>query len=200
LPERNRRLVRILSAAVLMTLAVAPGAWSQSIDSTIEATADPNDTLADPRWDGQWLAEGTLFQISVNVADGMLMVEAVESLGFTWTSEPGEVNGSVARIPVSYAGVNGIVQAELVDATTAVAFAASCLPEFMVVCTLARNQQAVFRKVAGPGDRGLDDQDLNEQDLNEQDLNDQDLNDQNLDLGNAAHYLVDDTVLDGFFH
>lgn len=106
----------------------------------------------DASWNGQWQAEGTLFQISVEVSNGVMTVAEVESLGFTWTSEPGEVSGSVARIPVSYAGVSGIVQAELVNATTAVAIAASCMPEFMVVCTLARNQQAVFRKVSETGE------------------------------------------------
>ncbi|MFN3162755.1 MAG: hypothetical protein ACE37N_04580 [Pseudohongiellaceae bacterium] len=105
----------------------------------------------DSRWNGQWLAEGTLFQISVTVSNGVMTVGEVESLGFVWDSEAGEVDGNLATIPVSYAGVSGIVQAELVDATTAVAVAASCMPEFMVVCTLARNQQAVFRKVSEPG-------------------------------------------------
>lgn len=106
----------------------------------------------DAAWNGQWQAEGSLFQISVKVSDGVMTVAEVESLGFVWTSEPGEVSGNVARIPVNYGGVSGIVQAELVNANTAVATAASCLPEFMVVCALARNQQAVFRKVGEPGE------------------------------------------------
>jgi hypothetical protein len=106
----------------------------------------------DARWNGRWLAEGTLFEISVTVDNGVMTVAEVESLGFTWSSEPGEVTGRVARIPVSYAGVTGIVEAELRDDTTAVAVAASCMPEFMVVCALARNQQAVFRKISEPSE------------------------------------------------
>ncbi|GAB5499803.1 MAG: hypothetical protein PsegKO_21140 [Pseudohongiellaceae bacterium] len=115
------------------------------------ATHAQAERSTDSRWNGQWLAEGTLFQISVTVNDGVMTVGEIESLGFVWDSQAGEVNGNVATIPVSYAGVSGIVQAELVDATTAVAVAASCMPEFMVVCTLTRNQQAVFRKVSEPG-------------------------------------------------
>ena len=49
---------------------------------------------------------------------------------------------------VEYAGVTGKIRAELVDPNTAVAFAASCLPDFMVVCMLSKDRQAVFRKVS----------------------------------------------------
>jgi hypothetical protein len=99
------------------------------------------------RWEGQWIAEGTLFQIQVAVNGGKLQVSEVESLGFVWLAEPGEIKGNIARIPIEYAGVNGIIEAELLDANTAVAHAASCLPDFMVVCALARDRQAIFRKL-----------------------------------------------------
>lgn len=118
-----------------------------ALSASTLAHAQPDQEPADSRWEGQWRAEGTLFEIRVNVTDGVMSVGEVESLGFVWTSEAGEVTGNVATIPVSYGGVSGIVQAELVDATTAVAVAASCMPEYMVVCALARNQQAVFRKI-----------------------------------------------------
>ena len=126
-----------LSAIVLLLLALS---------ATAATHAQSDQAPADSRWEGQWRAEGTLFEIRVNVTDGVMTVGEVESLGFVWTSEAGEVTGNIARIPVSYGGVSGIVQAELVDASTAVAVAASCMPEYMVVCALARNQQAVFRK------------------------------------------------------
>jgi len=98
-------------------------------------------------WNGQWLAEGTLFRIEVTVDAELIEIAEVESLGFVWSSQSGEIDGNVANIPVSYGGVSGIIQAQLIDASTAVAFAASCEPEFMVVCVLAKDRQAIFRKV-----------------------------------------------------
>lgn len=100
-------------------------------------------------WNGEWLAEGTLFQVRVSVEDNEVKVSQVESLGFVWTSNAGELEDNIARIPVTYAGVNGIVEVELLDSETAVARAASCMPEFMVVCTLAAGREALFRKVSG---------------------------------------------------
>ena len=108
-------------------------------------SAQPTQDLS---WEGEWVAEGTLFRIAVTVEDGMMTVNQIESMGFVWSSEPGEVEGNVARVPIQYAGVTGVVQAELMDATTAIAFAASCVPEFMVVCALAKDRQAVFKRVS----------------------------------------------------
>lgn len=101
----------------------------------------------DPAWNGEWQAEGTLFRIRVTVTGTNADIEQLESLGFEWTSEAGEITGNILRVPVVYAGVSGIVQAELVDDSTAVAIAATCVPEFMVVCALAKDRQAIFRKV-----------------------------------------------------
>lgn len=98
-------------------------------------------------WDGQWIAEGTLFQVRVEVRDQVMTLAEVESLGFVWSSEPGTVEGDIARVPVQYAGVTGVVQVERIDAETAVAHAASCKPDFMVICVLAEGRQAVFKKV-----------------------------------------------------
>ena len=98
-------------------------------------------------WNGVWNAEGTLFTIGVKVEGNVMEVEQVESLGFVWTSKQGSIEGNAVRVEIEYAGVVGIVQAELIDANTAIAFTASCLPEFMVVCALAKDRQAVFRRV-----------------------------------------------------
>lgn len=98
-------------------------------------------------WDGTWLVEGTLFSIAVKVEDEKLKIEQVESLGFEWTSEDGEIDGNIVRVAIEYAGVTGTIQAELIDANTAVAFAATCLPDFMVVCMLSKDRQAIFRRV-----------------------------------------------------
>lgn len=102
-------------------------------------------------WEGEWIVEGTLFRIAVAVENDELVVTQIESLGFLWTSENGEIDGNVVRVAVEYAGVTGTIQAELIDPNTAVAFAASCLPDFMVVCMLSKDRQAVFRKVSDSG-------------------------------------------------
>jgi hypothetical protein len=84
----------------------------------------------------------------VVVENNLMQVTQIESMGQIWTNEDGEVDGNVVRVKVDYAGASGIIRAELVDSETAVAFAASCLPEFMVVCALSKDRQAVFRKVS----------------------------------------------------
>ena len=56
--------------------------------------------------------------------------------------------GSILEIEVDYAGVSGVIRARLEDANTAIVFARTCMPDFMVVCALARNRQATFRKVS----------------------------------------------------
>lgn len=94
-----------------------------------------------------WIAEGTLFRIGILVEDGAMKVTQIESLGFEWTNEDGEIQGNIATVEVDYAGVKGTVQAELIDENTAIAFTASCMPDFMVMCVLSKDRQAIFRKV-----------------------------------------------------
>jgi hypothetical protein len=101
-------------------------------------------------WEGEWLAEGTLFRIGVKVEDGILKVSQLESMGQVWSNEDGQIDGNVAKVQVDYAGATGIIQAELINADTAVLFAANCQPDFMVVCVLSKDRQAVFRKVNSP--------------------------------------------------
>ena len=98
-------------------------------------------------WDGEWIAEGTLFQIGVTVENNTMKVVQIESMGQLWSNQDGSIEGNIARVEVEYAGAKGIIQAELIDDSTAVAFAASCLPDFMVVCVLAKDRQAIFKKV-----------------------------------------------------
>lgn len=106
--------------------------------------------LSQTDWEGEWLAEGTLFRIGVKVEDGILKVSQLESMGQVWSNEDGQIDGNVANVQVDYAGATGIIQAELINADTAVLFAASCQPDFMVVCVLSKDRQAVFRKVNSP--------------------------------------------------
>jgi len=103
-------------------------------------------------WDGVWIVDGTLFSIAVAIDGEELKVRQVESLGFEWSNQDGKVDGNVVTVAIEYAGVTGTIQAELVDATTAVAFAKTCLPDFMVVCMLSKDRQAVFRKVIETAD------------------------------------------------
>jgi len=98
-------------------------------------------------WDGTWVVEGTLFSINVAIENEIFKVQQVESLGFEWTSKNGRVIGNIVTIEIEYAGVTGSIQAELLDPNSAVAFALTCLPDFMVVCLLSKDRQAVFRKV-----------------------------------------------------
>jgi hypothetical protein len=110
------------------------------------ANANAQEDLS-AHWDGTWVVEGTLFSIAVTVENEEFRVRQLESLGFEWTSNNGTLDGNVVTVEIEYAGVAGTIQAELVDPNTAVAFAATCLPDFRVVCMLSKGRQAVFRKI-----------------------------------------------------
>ena len=110
------------------------------------ANANAQEDLS-AHWGGIWVAEGTLFSITVTIENEVFKVGQVESLGFEWTSENGKVDGNIVTVEIEYAGVTGTVQAELLSPNSAVAFAVTCLPDFMVVCLLSKDRQAVFRKV-----------------------------------------------------
>ncbi len=105
--------------------------------------------IANADWEGEWLAEGTLFRIGVTADNGLLKITQIESMGQIWSSGDGKIDGNIARVEVEYAGAAGVIRAELLDAKTAVLSAASCQPEFMAVCALSQGRQAIFRKVAG---------------------------------------------------
>tara|TARA_B100000579_G_scaffold216160_1_gene176744 strand:+ start:369 stop:767 length:399 start_codon:yes stop_codon:yes gene_type:complete len=98
-------------------------------------------------WNGEWMAEGTTFRVRLEVEGSRLIVHQIESMGFDWTNEIGHLEGNIATISVEYAGVKGIIQAEFFDDTTASVSAASCIPDFMVICLLAKDQKAIFKKI-----------------------------------------------------
>jgi hypothetical protein len=102
------------------------------------------DEFSAAAWNGTWLAQGTLFSVAVTVREGEFRVDEVQSLGFVWTSQTGNVNGSEATVQVSYAGATATLLARLTSDGIAVVEAATCAPEFMVVCALAKGQQATF--------------------------------------------------------
>ena len=102
-------------------------------------------------WNGEWIAEGTLFRVAVTVQDNVLELAEVQSLGFVWSAQPGTISGNQATIQAQYAGATALLQVNLLEADRAVVEAASCTPEFLVVCVLAKGQQAVFiRSPAAP--------------------------------------------------
>ena len=117
-----------------------------SISFALFANANAQEDLS-AHWGGIWVAEGTLFSITVTIENEEFKVGQVESLGFEWTSENGKIDGNIVTVQIEYAGVSGTIQAELMSPNTAVAFAATCLPDFMVVCMLSKDRLAVFRKI-----------------------------------------------------
>ena len=102
------------------------------------------------QWSGNWIADGTFFQIEISVKNNVMVVNQVESLGFIWTNQNGEVDGKIAQVEVEYAGATGIVIAELIEPDMAIVTASTCVPDFMVVCALTKGRQAIFRKVEEP--------------------------------------------------
>jgi hypothetical protein len=114
-------------------------------------TGQAQDTLAED-WVGEWVADGTLFQIRVDVVDNVLKVTQIESMGFEWSSEDAELQGNAVEVAVDYqtGGVSGIIRAELLNKTTGVLSVKTCTPDFMVSCALSKGRQAIFRKVSLP--------------------------------------------------
>ena len=102
-------------------------------------------------WNGEWIAEGTLFRIGVMREGNLLKITQLESLGFEWISGDALVVGpNKAEVFVDYVtgGVKGIIDAELLNANTGVLRVRNCAPDFMVSCFLAKGRQAIFRKLA----------------------------------------------------
>ena len=102
----------------------------------------------DGAWGGVWAAQDSPFVIKVTRSGNQFMVESIESMGLEWVARNGIINGDSATIDVEYQGVYGRVLVQLMDATTAVARAMSCQPDYHVICALVRNQQAQFNKQA----------------------------------------------------
>tara|TARA_B100000378_G_C17996048_1_gene395529 strand:- start:91 stop:486 length:396 start_codon:yes stop_codon:yes gene_type:complete len=102
------------------------------------------------QWSGNWIADGTFFQIEISVENNTMRVIQVESLGLIWTNQDGKVDGKMAQIEVEYSGATGIIKAELIEPNMAIVTASTCIPEFMVVCALSKGRRAVFRKVVDP--------------------------------------------------
>lgn len=108
----------------------------------VQAQPGPSD------WNGEWLADGSQFRLRVSVEDDEITVSEVESLGFIWSAEPGVVDEQFAYVAVAYAGVEGVIEVEWLGPGRALARAASCGPEYMLICNLVAGQQALFLRVS----------------------------------------------------
>jgi len=97
-------------------------------------------------WNGEWLAEGTDFRLRVIPQGNLFLVEPVFPLGLNWKAGHGTINGSTGTIHVEYEGVTAKVMVQLTDSSSAIVRSMSCQPDYHVICTLVRNQQARFIK------------------------------------------------------
>ena len=135
--------MRKLKSLAFVLVAFGATCWSgPSPGQTAFRTGNPAD------WIGTWVAEGTLFTIEVTIDEQEFRVSEVQSLGFVWSAQGGTVDGEQASIEVRYAGATARVLARLAGDGLAVVEASTCTPEFMVVCALVRDRQAVFVRTA----------------------------------------------------
>jgi hypothetical protein len=110
-----------------------------------DSTANPN-SFDSSAWYGEWQAENTTFVLRVLPENNRFVIEAVQPLGLGWTSSNGIINGNSGTINVEYQGVTALVMVQLVTHSSAIVRSMSCQPDYHVVCTLVRNQQALFVK------------------------------------------------------
>jgi hypothetical protein len=103
--------------------------------------------LSKQAWEGNWITEGSLFEVGIEIENSVMTISQVESMGFVWTSKSAKVEGSIATVEIEYGGVTGVAQAELVSEDTTVVFPLSCEPNYMVICLLTKDQRVIFRKI-----------------------------------------------------
>ena len=97
-------------------------------------------------WEGRWVADGSLFEVRIEVENSVMTISQIESMGFVWQSKSAKVAGNIATVEVEYIGVTGVAQAQVISEDTAVVSALSCKPNYMVICLLTKDQQLIFRK------------------------------------------------------
>jgi hypothetical protein len=110
------------------------------------ATALADDLHQPHHWLGEWLAEGTDFRLRVIPQGNRFQVEPVFPLGLNWKAGLGTINGTSGTIHVEYEGVTAQVMVQLTEPGSAIVRSMSCQPDYHVICTLVRNQQARFIK------------------------------------------------------
>lgn len=112
------------------------------------ATSAKADELTDPNtWHGEWQAENTDFSVLVLPSGESFRLEPLRPAGIEWQAGEGMINGSSGTVEVRYQGVVAQVMVQLTSPETAIVRSMSCQPDYHVVCTLVRNQQARFVKL-----------------------------------------------------
>lgn len=106
------------------------------------------DELSDPdTWHGEWQAQDTDFTLLVLPSGMNFRLEPLRPAGIEWQAGEGLINGSSGTVEVRYQGVVAQVMVQLTSPETAIVRSMSCQPDYHVVCTLVRNQQARFVKL-----------------------------------------------------
>lgn len=112
--------------------------------ATSPASAQP---AAESVWQGEWQVEETTFTLRVSTEGNRFFIEPVRPLGLEWTTSNGIIDGNNGTIQVEYQGVSAQVMVQLITDTSAIVRSMSCQPDYHVICTLVRNQQALFVKL-----------------------------------------------------
>lgn len=105
---------------------------------------------SDGLWNGHWIADAFPIAVRTRASESSLSIEPVRPDGQQWRVTGGRIERRTATVQARYRDVVATIRIRLRDEDTAIVSAESCEPEFHVICTLARNQQALFRR-AEPG-------------------------------------------------
>lgn len=118
------------------------------IATTTQFSAAQADELTDPdTWHGEWQAENTDFTLLVLPSGTNFRLEPLRPAGIEWQAGEGMITGSSGTVEVRYQGVVAQVMVQLTSPQSAIVRSMSCQPDYHVVCTLVRNQQARFVKL-----------------------------------------------------
>lgn len=116
--------------------------------AAVAGTTVHADSLTAPNtWHGEWQAEDTDFSLLVLPSGTNFRLEPLRPAGIEWQAGEGTINGSSGTVEVRYQGVVAQVMVQLTGPQSAIVRSMSCQPDYHVVCTLVRNQQARFVKL-----------------------------------------------------
>lgn len=126
-----------LFAKTLLLISLAFGATSSFA---------AENSASDHVWHGEWQAEGMPFSLRVIPAGERFTVLPLEPAAIEWQARNGVISGNTGTIDIEYQGVTAQVLVQLQDTVSAIVRPMSCQPDYHVICTLVRNQQARFIK------------------------------------------------------
>jgi len=144
------KLRRIFSSRWLVApLVLAFTASLTSVISAQQTGADPGSDQDGPQWSGVWQADtdDMVFTLRVTREGDQFTVDEVAPTGMGWRVRNGAISGQSGTIDVSYQGVSARVLVQLTQPDVAMIQSMSCQPDYHVICTLVRNQQARFVRV-----------------------------------------------------